>query len=1172
MAAALLAALFSMGVFSAGSVGADVRGGDNKPSYDISSRIPGAEDVTLTVTFQVDADITSTARNVVVQLPAALVGGTDFALADHISVKQGSQDVGGVTTGISPGGSGAVTISLPADTDTDREVLEANTTTTVVIENLSIIASPAPDQVITVLQGEQTANAAVGTSMAIAFHPSVTDASVSLSSYTADEEDVTMTIDFSANGTQQVDITIATDYDLGMTDPDSPTDRIDNAEVKVEVDVEGLTLNRGLGNVADPTNILEITALTEEQAEAGIEITITGLNNPSTTKPVSVTFQQGTGDAIQPADDQVVTRHITNAEDVAVKSLMINPRDAGESPVTMTIEFESVVDITSSDTMIEIDLDDDFSGLSDNYVTATQVQDADDGAVEVGDVRTTSNGNVIYLVYDEDADANIERGTDVTVTVTRLTNPGEVGRIPNAVTVTQGGFASSAPASVSILGAAISTDTPGAAVRVEISTRAETAIPGGEDIVVELDGWGIPGVIDEEEVLVTSDQGNASEDLVTYNGFPSEVTVSGKKITIAIPPNVRGAGGETKRTQIPAGDYSIVFKQNAGLTNPTSRGNKDITVEDEDADDHEMFVTIKSKVSIDPKWVSRGGSVEVTGKGLKAGTATVHLDDPDVEDIDDIVLGSGAVVDGKVVVTIDTTTQRFIADAGTKDGEAIGVNTIMIYDASGHRAQVDATLGILPTVELDVSEVKRAGIMGVTVSDWYYGSRITNITIGGLTVDYLWQGGDEEPWESQGVSGGEAEFDIIVPPPVRLGTQEVTLVGSSYTEQGKDSAQDKLTVKVNVGAFDLTVTPSTAVTDQVIRIEGSGFDSESGSCIMTIHLGDEEIEESTSGNITGRENNNSCQGDVVKADSNGHLADSFKVPDGLKAGDYRVVVRDSSNRIGSASFTIPEPEIELKPVASQRGTTVTIVGSNFPAEDLITVTYGGETVTATTTDTVGKWRSTFSVPIDSTIGAEHEVEAKSEKKADGVDNPLLRAKATHTVPDEVLTVSPETVAPGSRLNVEASNLPLYTPVSILIGGIRAAGRVVGDDDASDGTGSYKRVLLVPQLTPGTHTVELVVHTVGADVNVATFVEIADIVTRPSDEAFEDLIENGTLTRVWYLEAATQTWSFFDPAPEFADFNTLTEVSTGQIVTIIMATQDEFQGRSLYVGSNNVAIE
>ena len=57
----------------------------------------------------------------------------------------------------------------------------------------------------------------------------------------------------------------------------------------------------------------------------------------------------------------------------------------------------------------------------------------------------------------------------------------------------------------------------------------------------------------------------------------------------------------------------------------------------------------------------------------------------------------------------------------------------------------------------------------------------------------------------------------------------------------------------------------------------------------------------------------------------------------------------------------------------------------------------------------------------------------------------------------------------------------------------------------------------------------------------------------SDEAFSDLIDKWHADpRLVLGSPATQTWSFFDPAPEFADFNTLTEVSTGQIVTIIMS--------------------
>ena len=201
--------------------------------------------------------------------------------------------------------------------------------------------------------------------------------------------------------------------------------------------------------------------------------------------------------------------------------------------------------------------------------------------------------------------------------------------------------------------------------------------------------------------------------------------------------------------------------------------------------------------------------------------------------------------------------------------------------------------------------------------------------------------------------------------------------------------------------------------------------------------------------------------------------------------------------------------------------------------------------------------------MNAPIGEEHEVEAVSADKADGSPQgePILKAKNLHRVPDEVLEVTPMTAAPGTRITVTASNLPLYTPVNVFIGSVLVAGSSLGELAESDGNGEWEGTPLVPQLTPGTHTVEMRVGRGATGITVSTFLEIADIITRASEEAFSDLIDNGTLTRVWYLEAATQTWSFFDPAPEFADFNTLTEVSTGQIVTIIMATQDDFQGKN-----------
>ena len=57
----------------------------------------------------------------------------------------------------------------------------------------------------------------------------------------------------------------------------------------------------------------------------------------------------------------------------------------------------------------------------------------------------------------------------------------------------------------------------------------------------------------------------------------------------------------------------------------------------------------------------------------------------------------------------------------------------------------------------------------------------------------------------------------------------------------------------------------------------------------------------------------------VESDGNGNLANSFRMPLGLKAGTYRVSVTSQSGRIGTTEMTIPKPSIELDIDESQRG-------------------------------------------------------------------------------------------------------------------------------------------------------------------------------------------------------------------------------------------------------------
>ena len=135
---------------------------------------------------------------------------------------------------------------------------------------------------------------------------------------------------------------------------------------------------------------------------------------------------------------------------------------------------------------------------------------------------------------------------------------------------------------------------------------------------------------------------------------------------------------------------------------------------------------------------------------------------------------------------------------------------------------------------------------------------------------------------------------MVVPRLARLGTMEVVVSGTTEAMQGTLNSLDKHTQTVDVGVFDLTITPSTAVTDQVIRIEGSGFGPT--QCIVSIMVGDERILRATTGDRV----RVGAGSDCVNTDSDGTLSNSFKVPHNLEPNTYPVVITDELNRVARA--------------------------------------------------------------------------------------------------------------------------------------------------------------------------------------------------------------------------------------------------------------------------------
>lgn len=1099
LAAALIAALFAMGVFAPAGVDAAVKGGAKAPKVTLSNSKEGATGVTMTITFEVNDEVDASGFDSVrIAIPHAGDGSStaadSFTLPatfskSNVTVMQGENNVG--------------TVVVAADSDTTTAGYQSSGSAAIVIDPAAAGGrNLEANQMVTVKVSGLTNPTTAGSTVSI---------DIGQEAGTEDEDTyVNIDIDPATSGDQSPMVTV---FDASKSFTNAGA-RLDGAKLVVE-----FTARRDgpVAGATDGTEVFLITITPNSDhftgvANATVEISDNNSAATDTGDPAAVVNTAGTGISVSDYDD-------------------------GEKN-TVTISGLGTPFGFTGDRMVKI-----------AEATGYEVEVTVDGRAVRGPAGTT-----------EDDDTAMVVGTN---------------------------------------------NLADAAVQVTVTGTAEREIPGGRNIVVSLPGFHIPDSIDRDNVIINGKPTAADPDAAadpSYYGPPESVSVSGSTITLRVP--VRDSDSNRTLAFIREGaEYEITFLLEAGLRNPNSAGIKTVTVKDTDsavANDGEFRVMIKSHIAVDSTWVQRGDMVEVTAKGINArGDATVHLhtyhaaddiamletmlDDGDLTGVDLAALPAldrSPMDGGTAILNFETSSSIFNAQAVDATGvtaatSAMGTNVLIVVDAGGNVIG-HTRLGLTPKVTLNLEEVRRTGKMGVTVSDWYYGG-VSDLRVNGIQV------GLPDPdnadasiaWTERSVTNG-VPFTVVVPRRARLGTMEVVVSGTTDEKQGTLNTIDKHVQTVDVSVFNLEITPPTAVTDQVIRIEGSGFGPT--QCITSIMVGDERIRRATTGDQVAIGNVADC----VRTDSDGTLSNSFKVPHNLKPNTYSVVITDALNRVGQGQIIIPKPAITLEPEASQRGSTVTVVGENFPAEDVVGITYGADPVTVATTDTVGKWRATFKVPVDATIGREYEVVAQSEKKGTGQTRVVtgeqtvsLNAEATHTVPEEILTVTPESVSSGQRLTITASNLPLFTPVGLTIGGLGVAGRAIGEDDASDGFGRYEKVLLVPQLTVGTHNVELRVHTVGSDVVVVTFVDILDIVTRPTNEVFADLIEAGQLASVWRyrIDETGSDWDSFDPQyigqPGINDLET---VSTRDIVWIRVTENVTFQGAPLFTGWNLRTLE
>ena len=654
-------------------------------------------------------------------------------------------------------------------------------------------------------------------------------------------------------------------------------------------------------------------------------------------------------------------------------------------------------------------------------------------------------------------------------------------------------------------GVELSSNSAGATVRIDIDADANAAIAGGEDIVVELPKFGLPSSIDETDVLIDSDG---------YSGNPSDVTVSGSKITIEVPTR-EGTSSGSMRANIPAGDYSIKLKQGAGITNPTAAGSQTVSITDEDAKDEEYSVTIMHVVSLSEDSVTRGDDLTLTIKGYANGTATVSIGGTEVGQTE---------VSGNV--------GEFAINTSASSVKAGQDNMVTVVDSKGETGGkgASASFTIKPKVAVDPASTTPSKEVTIKLSDWPSNESISTVKIGNTKAISISNTSTDDD--------GAASFKVMVPRDVNTGTQTVSVAGKDTTAS--------TTIGINV--LLLTISPAEAVPGQQVTISGSGFAGNTDVDSLKIGGGD-DIKPSD-----------------ASSTSAGNVSITIKLPLDVGSGT-KTIELDVQGRVGEGELTVPKPSIELDPATSVPGSVISVNGSGFAANERVEVSFDGAIEEIGRADGNGNVSVRLDIPSDAGVGSTNEVMVKVRPSNTAKYPDLnINAKADHKTPGPAIEVSPQAQV-GGTITISGTNFASFsTLTTVTVGGLDARPSPAPETDKN---GAFEFTARVPRLSAGSHTVTI------RDSRNNSVTETFEVVTTPvvstPEEVFAGLIGDGILTVVWRYDNASGTWASYDPAaPD--EVNDLDGVSRGDIVWVQTSADYEFQGKSYLAGWNLYALE
>ena len=966
MAAALLAALFAMGVFSATGVGADVLGGTQKPTVSPTTFEPGEEDVELTVTFQITeaiADAGGGNQDVTVTLPSAFVFPPGFD-DEGVVATQNKAEVGEITVDTS-----AQTIVIGVDvSETDANPNVQAGTVILTIPGLNIAEIDLTNAATRTVGVRQMGDSGATDADAVEVYDPA-DALTRLSATVSDSlpgaTGVTLTLTFSTAEGQAdaVTITLPPEYDVENTG--GP--------------VTGITIASAAdgGSPADITPTLDNfdTGDTVEIATASIE------------EDTEYTITIGADLDADPDPTGGFTNPDAGTFEVSFKQAALVPAE------------KASFNVNTPPTFVDEDGDDTATYPGREFFEGGAVQ-----SVQVY-VRDADNLDADGALLDADERQELRYRAESSDTSVATADVGNA----NMVMVTPVGNGD-AVVTVTLTDELDGEDTATIAVTVTESTVVGSTVPGSDqsltvrgyldyndtdNITVKLKDFGVPSSIDNDNVVVSVGGDRAN---------PSDVEISSTTITLVAP--FDPDEDDVERLESDGSNLTtITFRRSAGISLPTVHDDYEIEVSTADTDDDgvDNTVEVRRQVTVKPTSGKRGTEITITAKGYSDNT---H----------DIVMGSGDnsltesadATDGVLTLTVDTSVKNndgnsvFQGPDGTETTIAVGdVDATFTIEASFTWKPESPTPGQDITITLSDIEPSSSESVDITIG----GQDVQNVGDAGDDKDTTWKGqvhGDtplgnrkiavsvgKKDLKAQNITVGTNE--LTVTPTTAVPGQTISIDGDGFTARGtvdlSEVTVDGVQVATETGttqainnngnvSFDISVPDDVSSGSATVKVVGSG--DRIGTATITIAKA--EITLSPTESLRGEDITVSGTGfpanDLVLIKYNGGTVNTASTsPTGTFEQDITVPARQNINPGGkyeveavsqvnevdvsaTEDHEIKDPAISMDPTSAVAGSSITINGSNFKGFlQVHSIVIGGQNVTPVPAPSTDQWGS-----------------------------------------------------------------------------------------------------------------------------------------------------------------------------------------------------------------------